>query len=311
MSGQWRGAVGEEGLSVLVFTWNMGNAQPDEGELAQWLPDGAADPAACDIIAVGTQESSFKMKKHASKPASESLATTTGSVDPYTSSRDVPEGGVDATVETTAVHLGETAVDNEAKQQLRAARKCSSHWDQMMGRRLGQGYYIVRRVTFGEMRLTLYAKRSLRVAITRVRAARSACGFLGRWPNKGGLVVKLEVQRVSIAFVSCHLAAHDQFLERRNQNCQEILQETRRSIGCSRLNATCQFDHCFWFGDLNYRVNLKQYGGLERGAAEVAHHEAVVLLAEQRRWDQLLAADQLNACKAEVPDCDITEPREP
>ena len=45
--------------------------------------------------------------------------------------------------------------------------------------------------------------------------------------------------------------------------CREILAETASAIGDQRkshrgkLDVATQFDHCFWFGDLNYRVDLR------------------------------------------------------
>ena len=37
-----------------------------------------------------------------------------------------------------------------------------------------------------------------------------------------------------------------------------------------------QYDHCFWLGDLNYRVDLQQLDGVERSEAE--HREEVVAI---------------------------------
>jgi hypothetical protein len=44
---------GSPPIKVLVFSWNVGNAQPKEEELAQWCPQGGA---AFDLVVVGTQE---------------------------------------------------------------------------------------------------------------------------------------------------------------------------------------------------------------------------------------------------------------
>ena len=37
---------------------------------------------------------------------------------------------------------------------------------------------------------------------------------------------------------------------------QEILNETMKAIGTPRLDVAHEFDHLFWMGDLNYRVDL-------------------------------------------------------
>ena len=52
------------------------------------------------------------------------------------------------------------------------------------------------------------------------------------------------------------LAAHAHKLSARNAHLQEILRETRKSIGTPELDLTAEFDHVFWMGDLNYRIDL-------------------------------------------------------
>ena len=65
-----------------------------------------------------------------------------------------------------------------------------------------------------------------------VASATGAAHLLG---NKGGIVAKMTVGSTSLAFVSCHLAAHTEHLERRNSDCNEVLRETRRGIGHPKL----------------------------------------------------------------------------
>jgi len=69
-------------------------------------------------------------------------------------------------------------------------------------------------------------------------------------------VIKLRVDETTLAFVSCHLAAHARKLKDRNANCVEILRETRKYVGVPHLDASSEFDHVIWMGDLNYRVDL-------------------------------------------------------
>ena len=140
--------------------------------------------------------------------------------------------------------------------------------------------------------------------ISGVQAASAATGGPGGiLGNKGGLVVKLNFGGTSLAFVSCHLAAHAPKLEKRNENCQEILEETTSQIGCKHLDVVSQFDHVFWMGDLNYRTDLNAAAALASpGTAppypeETAHHAAVLKLIEASDWEGLLAADQLGMCQ--------------
>lgn len=91
--------------------------------------------------------------------------------------------------------------------------------------------------------------------------------------------MKLVVQGHSLCFENCHLAAHEaqKFLDRRNSDvrnakttslhlhlcsyeyvyvhqCAEILNGAR--VGQKALTLDHQFDHAFWFGDMNYRIDL-------------------------------------------------------
>jgi len=85
--------------------------------------------------------------------------------------------------------------------------------------------------------------------------------FLG---NKGGQCIKLSLNGTSLCFVSCHLAAHEggKHLEARNSDVREIMSGVE--VGLKGLDLASQFHHCFWMGDMNYRVDL--------GTVEEFHH---------------------------------------
>lgn len=53
-----------------------------------------------------------------------------------------------------------------------------------------------------------------------------------------------------------------------------------------------QFDHCFWFGDMNYRVDLNYLPPtLERTHGQ--HFDEVSTLVNEENWEKLNANDQL------------------
>lgn len=263
-------------IKIKCFTWNVGNAEPSPGDLATWLPEPGAEES--DVVAVGTQENSFS-----TKGGSHSATTTTGA-----------DGDDEAE--------GEKAkLPENAKQSQR--EKDAKLWDSMVADRLGPSFTVVKHIVLWEMRLTVYAKKTytkgLNKCISHIEAASSATGGPGGvFGNKGGLVIKFDFGPTSLAFISCHLAAHAPKLAQRNKNCQEILAETARSIGCPLVDAASQYDHVFWMGDLNYRVDLNAGKPSPIYPDEVAHHKAVLELIEKKAYDQLLAADQLNMCKA-------------
>jgi len=163
---------------------------------------------------------------------------------------------------------------------------------------------VLKHASLRQMHLAVFVRAALRTSAHSVRSAVSATGLGGVVGNKGGLAISFHLGTTSLAFVSCHLAAHDHKNRERNEMCKEILSETAGAIGeqrraaRGRLDVASQFDHCFWFGDLNYRVDLKlgqQAAGLPAEALKEheAHHAAVRDLVEEEDWEALWEADQL------------------
>jgi endonuclease/exonuclease/phosphatase family metal-dependent hydrolase len=259
----------DEPIKILCFTWNVGNAMPFEEELSEWLKE-EEQPFPWDLVVVGTQENAFKSKKH--KPGE--LAVTEA----------IEETGEDAPKATMPEGSSQKAREKDAQM-----------WDAMVARRLGKAYYVVKHVVLWEMRLTVYAKLTRRSSINNVQKAISATGVGGVLGNKGGLIVRLNVGQTSLAFISCHLAAHAPKLAQRNQNCQEVLRETEKNMGTRRLDAVSQFDHVFWMGDLNYRIDLNttKGGGEPYPSDDKEHHAAVKTLIDAKDWSALYKADQL------------------
>ena len=85
--------------------------------------------------------------------------------------------------------------------------------------------------TLGEMRLLVFARSAIVPMISEIETAQEACGIGGVVGNKGGLVVKLNVAYTSMAFVSCHLAAHSHKNEQRNGTPAGIGAEMCSGIG--------------------------------------------------------------------------------
>eukprot|EP01062_Namystynia_karyoxenos_P040584 TRINITY_DN29586_c0_g1_i1.p2 TRINITY_DN29586_c0_g1~~TRINITY_DN29586_c0_g1_i1.p2 ORF type:complete len:435 (+),score=94.20 TRINITY_DN29586_c0_g1_i1:1621-2925(+) len=113
------------------------------------------------------------------------------------------------------------------------------------------------------MRIAVYTRQSL--AVTRVEGTHSACGLAHVYGNKGAVCVCLNVRSTSLCFVSCHLAAHIHKHRRRDEDCQEILREAR--MRDTSLELPVQFDHLFWLGDLNYRIDFQLKGAAVTAAA--------------------------------------------
>jgi len=121
--------------------------------------------------------------------------------------------------------------------------------------------------------------------------------------NKGGLLTKLEFGSTSMCFVSSHLAAHSWKLKNRNKDGTLILQNTLGVLGTPELEFTMQFDHVFWVGDLNYRIDM-QLGGPAYDPYNYAKENekkmrpAVDLAIANQDWATLMEKDQLRYCQA-------------
>ena len=141
-----------------------------------------------------------------------------------------------------------------------------------------------------------------------IASAYSATGVGSVIGNKGGLVVRLSVGQTSIAFCSCHLAAHEgaTHLSSRNHMCQEILRETSgRKIGGTRgrgrpLDVAHAVDHTIWLGDLNYRLDMKLIDrpDLCGSSAKHARVAAVSQMCAEGQYAELQRADELRHARA-------------
>lgn len=217
---------------ILCLTWNVGNAEPDEQQLENWLPRAGGD---YDLIVVGTQENKYKHK-----------GTEGGADEPDSDDDDDADEKSGAPSAATAPAIAPSDITMQK-------------WEALVARRIGSAWGLCKLVTLVEMRLAVFARESAlsgeHSCIRAVQSARSATGLGSVYGNKGGLVVALTYGQTSLCFVSCHLAAHTHKLAARNADLQEILAETRRSIGNPKLDVASEFDHVVWMGDLNYRLD--------------------------------------------------------
>ncbi|XP_031449848.1 phosphatidylinositol 3,4,5-trisphosphate 5-phosphatase 2-like isoform X2 [Phasianus colchicus] len=117
--------------------------------------------------------------------------------------------------------------------------------------------------------------------ISHVHTSSVKTGIANTLGNKGAVGVSFLFNGTSFGFVNCHLASGSEKTHRRNQNYSDILRSL--ALGDKRLSAfdlTLRFTHLFWFGDLNYRLDMD--------VQDVLTH------VTKKEFDILLAMDQLN-----------------
>jgi hypothetical protein len=91
-------------------------------------------------------------------------------------------------------------------------------------------------------------------------------------------------------------------LDARNQNTEEILDNLRLAIrddGTGEGAMINQVDmdyasaHCFWLGDMNYRIDLAIARGGEKNVDELEKRKEVAAMVEKKDFATLLSCDQL------------------
>lgn len=133
--------------------------------------------------------------------------------------------------------------------------------------------------------ISIWVRKRLRRHINNVKISLVGVGLMGYMGNKGSISVSMSLYQTRFCFVCAHLTSgyKDGDDERRNSDVIEILKRTRFSSVSDpdQPQTIPSHDRIFWFGDLNYRINMTD--------AEVRKLVAV------KKWDKLLFKDQL--CK--------------
>jgi hypothetical protein len=141
----------------------------------------------------------------------------------------------------------------------------------------------------GEMRLEVFVLRSLvetsEVSVLQVSAQNTGRAGLA---NKGGIAAELVVLRSRMAFVTCHLEAHEgrSKYDIRCSTMADILHGTRGKMHDVSISAT----HCFVLGDLNFRTEMDAADY----SSEEDHKAKVRGMVKCREWEQLNSIDELH-----------------
>ncbi|GAA5954018.1 hypothetical protein JCM3765_000725 [Sporobolomyces pararoseus] len=215
-------------IQCATYNGHLGQGQsvlPHEGEgteLSSWLNptllDGVSKGAAPDLVAVGFQEMI---------PLHLALAGFTSTA------LDLHQDKIRKAIERT-----HSAVEKE-----------------------GVTYSLVSRKSLGGIALLVYSNdKTLTEKLQSVQVATAGCGIFNLMGNKGavGIRLKLKTEETSWTFVTAHLAAHQNKVERRNRDWKEIVErlvfvDEEGGKGERNLYET---GHLFVFGDLNYRISL-------------------------------------------------------
>jgi len=138
-------------------------------------------------------------------------------------------------------------------------------------------YVQVGQVRLWEIVIVVYVHRELYHKVTHVEAHTVATGVGDVLGNKGGACVGFHYEDTSLAFFCCHLAARASRVPQRRENFLKIVKGTR--MGAKETDLLNDYDHVFWFGDLNYRTEHP--------------FQETVQLAKEGKFTEIFTHDQL------------------
>lgn len=112
-----------------------------------------------------------------------------------------------------------------------------------------------------------------------------ATGFANVIGNKGAVWIAISICNEDLLFVNAHFHAHQDEVLKRNEDFVQITKGIN-AVFPNRQgdNLTDKFDHIFWMGDLNYRVN--------------GNRAIVDACISKGYWEVMIANDQLTNEKA-------------
>ncbi|XP_041088740.1 phosphatidylinositol 3,4,5-trisphosphate 5-phosphatase 2A isoform X1 [Polyodon spathula] len=135
--------------------------------------------------------------------------------------------------------------------------------------------------TLWNIKIAVLVKPEHENRITHVGMSSVKTGIANTLGNKGAVGVSFFFNGTSFGFVNCHLTSGNEKTARRNQNYLDILRLL--SLGDKQLNSfdiSLRFTHLFWFGDLNYRLDMDI--------------QDILNYINRKEFEPLLKVDQLN-----------------
>nr|ABR16678.1 unknown [Picea sitchensis] len=132
--------------------------------------------------------------------------------------------------------------------------ECGKDWLETCKNHIGSRYRVVHATSRGQMRLGVFVRDDAEKAVSHVHSGSEATGVGHVMANKGGVCISFKFWDTGLCFVNSHFAAHDGHCETRNSNYREIVRELR--VGVQNIDLLNQFNHVFWMGDLNYRLDF-------------------------------------------------------
>ncbi|EDQ87577.1 uncharacterized protein MONBRDRAFT_27082 [Monosiga brevicollis MX1] len=130
-------------------------------------------------------------------------------------------------------------------------------WLALVRQHIGAGYQQLAFAKLLQIRLVVFVRDQHMNKVSHLQQSVVATGLANKLGNKGGVGIAFFVNQTSFCFINSHLAAGSEKLLKRNTNALDIF--SKLQLGQKHLSGfdiLNQFHHVFFFGDLNYRINL-------------------------------------------------------
>ena len=161
------------------------------------------------------------------------------------------------------VAIGMQEMDMTAKAMLKEKTNKMKRWGSRLNEAFAAfpgGYRLVSCRQLMGIGLYMFASESVERGMSRVETSDARTGFFNSFGNKGAICARFLLEGKSFCFINCHLAAHQENTERRNKDHDRIIDIAAFDRAPQRL---LSHDSVFWFGDLNYRLDLPRNGVID------------------------------------------------
>lgn len=162
---------------------------------------------------------------------------------------------------------------NKNKQKLNSNKSTTTTWLRLspIERRLKRtissslpsGYTLLSDKWMWHMGLLIYVHDKCKTRIKKTpKSGNESTGIANVVGNKGAVWTILTIDDgTRLCFINSHLAAHDgeKFREQRIRDVRDIMKGISKNECLPFINC---FDHVFWFGDLNYRLDIPKFVGI-------------------------------------------------
>ena len=162
---------------------------------------------------------------------------------------------------------------------------CERDWITTLETHMGEEYVRVDYGSMWEIRLAVFVRAEHQGRISSLERSAEATGIGNAMGNKGGVGISFNFYETPLCFVTTHLAAHQARVANRNEDAKSVMDGI--ALAGKMGDLVSQFEHVFWSGDLNYRIDLSVADALsiigQGDFGKLKEHDQLTIETEARR----------------------------